>query len=252
MQHIHSLKLVLMPTQEVTFTTARANSLGPYLQGVLMEKVSGEYASLLHRQPFNPYATSCVLQDNEALVWQVNTLTDEAYSNLLVPLMSVNEIELKALDKRFRIVGRELSSHDTNELTSLIGKEGPNKFRVRFMTPTAFKRQGSYVFLPDVHLIFQNLLMRYFYVYEGSKDVDEETLNYIVEHARITSFNIHSQYFDHAMGKGKKVPAFVGSIELLVRGPQQLEGLCRMLLHFGQYSGIGIKTSMGMGGFQCL
>ena len=33
-------------------------------------------------------------------------------------------------------------------------------------------------------------------------------------------------------------------------GPQQMVNLMHMLLHFGTYSGVGIKTAMGMGGFQ--
>lgn len=54
------------------------------------------------------------------------------------------------------------------------------------------------------------------------------------------------------MGKADKIPAFVGSLTLHAAGPQSLRGLVAMLLSFGEASGIGVKTSMGMGGVQLL
>ena len=68
--------------------------------------------------------------------------------------------------------------------------------------------------------------------------------------ARIVSYKLHSQYFPHVT-KDHKIPAFVGSVVLKCHGPQPMIGLVRMLLKFGEYAGIGIKTSMGMGGVRC-
>lgn len=252
MEHLHTLSLVLNPSEPLELTRSRASSLGPFLQGALMEHVDTDYATVLHGRSFNPYATRCTLDDSQRITWQISTLTNVAYEQLIVPMMSVGSITLRALGKTFEVSERRLVSADTKALTDLIGSEGPTKLKVRFTTPTAFKSGGAYVFMPDVRLIFQNLLMHYFYVYEGSQEVDTETLDYLVQHTRIISYNLHSQYFDHAMGKGRKVPAFVGTLGLSVKGPQQLEGLCRMLLKFGEYAGVGIKTSMGMGGMQCL
>lgn len=45
-----------------------------------------------------------------------------------------------------------------------------------------------------------------------------------------------------------KIPAFIGEVIINVRGPQQLSNLANMLIEFGTYSGVGIKTGMGMGG----
>ena len=104
--------------------------------------------------------------------------------------------------------------------------------------------------MPDVRLIFQNLLMHYNQAYAGDNEIDEDTVSYIAEHTRITSYNLRSRYFPRTMGGSDKIPAFAGSLTLHVSGPQSLRGLVSMLLTFGEASGVGIKTSMGMGGMQ--
>jgi CRISPR-associated endoribonuclease Cas6 len=93
--------------------------------------------------------------------------------------------------------------------------------------------------------------MHYSQIYEGDNEVDPDTVDYIDQHARITAYHLRSQYFDHAADSGKKIPAFVGSLTIGTKGPQALTGLAHMLLSFGEYAGIGIKTSMGMGGVTC-
>ena len=50
--------------------------------------------------------------------------------------------------------------------------------------------------------------------------------------------------------EGVKIPAYQGSLSLKLLGPQQVVNLVHMLLRFGMYSGVGIKTAMGMGAFQ--
>lgn len=132
-----------------------------------------------------------------------------------------------------------------------LGSDSRQTFRIRFLTPTAFKSKRQFVIVPDVRLLFQNLLMRYNHCYSGEKEVDQETLDYITEHVRITSYNLKSCYFPRTMSKSDKIPAFVGGLTLYVSGPQSIRGLVAMLLTFGEASGVGIKTSMGMGGI-CL
>lgn len=133
----------------------------------------------------------------------------------------------------------------------LKGEAGPS-FRVRFATPTAFKSKGRYTIMPDVRLIFQNLLMHYNQAYAGDSEIDSETLEYLTERVSITSYNLRSRYFPRTMDRSDKIPAFAGTVTLRAHGPQSLQGLVAMLLTFGEAAGVGVKTSMGMGGMQLL
>lgn len=216
-----------------------------------MEKVDASYAALLHQLPFNPYSQYC-RWEGENLVWRVNALTTEAGAHIIEPLRDAESIELRAVHMSYEVTKTSLETMSLKSLTSTVGEPGEEKMSVRFVTPTAFRSRGSYVIMPSVRLILQNLLMHYGQVYDNNKEGYEETIDYVDQHVRILSYNLRSRYFDHVAGGQNRVPAFVGTMTLGLRGPQMTMGLARMLLRFGEYSGVGIKTSMGMGGFRCL
>lgn len=98
MPHLSVLKLTLAIPSGLEFSASRASSLGPYLQGALMQTIDGEYAERLHHLSFNPYSQRCTLSEDNKLVWRISALDDSAYQKLLVPMMSRDSVRLKALD----------------------------------------------------------------------------------------------------------------------------------------------------------
>lgn len=253
MQNITKLRLVMQLPENVTIGSSLASGYGPFLQGVLMEQIDSSYASFLHSQPFNPYSIYCELDKQyQTLNWNISTLTTEASEQIINPVVKLDEVCLRGTNEVLPIIEKTVSTITTKEITDLINTAKNKKIKVRFVTPTAFKSGGEYVIMPTVRLIFQNLLMHYTQVYESGHEVDSETLAYIEKNVRITSYELRTQYFSHATDGGRRTPAFVGTIALSFRGPYMLVGLANMLLKFGEYAGIGIKTSMGMGGMQCL
>lgn len=243
--------MVLRPSGSFEITSTKVSALGPYLQGVLLERVDSQYAGALHQLPFNPYSQHCSLEANGNIVWRVNALTDEAAQRLIEPLRSLGQVYVRAVDATFDVSSTTLESLDLKCLLDSIYEEGPSKVNLRFLTPTAFKSRGSYVIMPTPRLIFQNLLMHYSQAYEGNKEIDAETVDFIDQNVHVCAYKLQSRYFEHVAPQGKKIPAFVGSMTLSISGPASMAGLARMLLKFGTYAGIGIKTSMGMGGFAC-
>lgn len=251
MRRISTVSITLKPASPVTMTSSKAAALGPYLQGALLERADTRYVALLHQLPFNPYSQYCCIDEKGNIVWKINTLTDEAAEQLIEPIRSLEQVGLRATGESFDVVSTSLNTIDIKCLLDSIYEDGPSKIKVQFLTPAAFKSQGSYVFMPTVRLVFQNLLMRYYQAYEGNKEVDAETIDFIEQNVRVTSYCLQSRYFSHIAPQGKKIPAFVGNMTLSISGPSSLAGLARMLLTFGEYSGVGIKTSMGMGGITC-
>ena len=244
-ERLSSLTLCLRPTTPIE-ESRRREPLGPYLQGFLMEHIDSGYASYLHQLPFNPYSQYC-RWDKDELVWRVSALTREAGERILVPLRSVDVVELRAAGMALEVTR---SSQETIGLKSIADKVAEpcgRKVRVRFVTPTSFKSAGDYVIMPSVRLVVQNLLMHYGQVYEDNKEGYAETVEYVDRQVRVTSYDLRSNYFGN-VGGGRRLPAFTGRMTLDLRGPQMAVGLVRMLLAFGEFSGVGIKTSMGMGG----
>ena len=252
MQHLTKLSVVFdMPTEQSVPLT-QISAIGPYLQGVLMEHLDAAYVGQLHNHSFNPYSQYCwVDKENQECIWRINTLTDEASNQIIRPIQEIDSILVRRSNLSLKVKTKIIETIELKCLTDRIRDDNQKKSSLTFLTPTSFKSSGSYVFMPSVRFILQNLLMHYDALYGDSGEIDEETLQYMEQNVKILSYRLHSQYFSHVSGT-HKIPAFMGSLTLSCQGPQPIVGLVRMLLNFGEYAGIGIKTAMGMGGMKCV
>lgn len=252
MDHITTLSLRLEPSGDFDTGKLDACSLGPMLQSVLLDNADPAYAEKVHAAGFNPYSQCCIKDAEGNIVWRISALNDEAAARLIEPARKIEGFRLRNLDASFSVAKQTYESESISVLLEKLKADCDPAFRVRFDTPTAFKSKNRYAIMPDVRLVFQNLLMRYNQVYAGDAEVDAETVSYIAEHTSITSYNLRSHYFPRTMGRQDKIPAFMGTVTLHVSGPQSLRGLVAMLLSFGEAAGLGIKTAMGMGGMRML
>lgn len=149
------MTLVLKPNEH--FTGPRyGKALGPCLQGVLMEHVDKDYAAMLHSLPFNPYSQYCYWEEGN-LVWKVNALTCEAMTHVVEPLRGLDSVAIKAVHTSFEVVKTSQETIGLKSLLGIVSEPSGSKVRVRFVTPTSFKSQGSYVIMPSVRLVLQNL-----------------------------------------------------------------------------------------------
>lgn len=78
---------------------------------------------------------------------------------------------------------------------------------------------------------------------------DDEVLAHYEEYSHIIAYKLKSVKFSM---EGITIPSFMGSLTIRISGPQQLVNLAWMLADFGRYSGVGIKTSIGMGSMEIL
>ena len=47
--------------------------------------------------------------------------------------------------------------------------------------------------------------------------------------------------------EGMAIPAFMGTVTIKVKGASAMAKYARMLAEFGEFSGVGVKSAMGMG-----
>ena len=116
--------------------------------------------------------------------------------------------------------------------------------QIHFLTPTAFKKQGKYLFYPDIRCIFQSLMNKYDSAARNEKMVDTDTLEQLTENAQIVRYDLKSVSFSL---EGVKIPAFIGKVVVKMNGTRTISNFANMLFEFGEYSGVGIKTALGMG-----
>lgn len=216
------------------------------LQGVMFENIDSNFADLMHTQNIHPYS-QYLMKEGEAYSWVVNTLNEESYNHIILPLLDENfkEFTVKKGNVDVRIKSKEIRQVFEDELMDrFYNQEADRNIGIRIKTPMSFKQNGIYNIVPDARLIFQSLMNKYSAANEHVSMIDFDTLDQITQNAMIVRYNLRSTGF--AL-EGTKIPGFIGELSFKFRGGDTLARYARLLIEFAEFSGIGIKTAMGMG-----
>ena len=215
-------------------------------QGVLFEKMDSNFAEQMHRQSMHPYSQYLIKEDNK-LIWTVNTTSNQAYENIIEKLkdndfsgftLRHGNIDVKILEKH------EKKKSYEELLKDFYDKKCDRKINVEILTLCSFKQKGKYIVVPDLRLVFQSLMMKYSIISSNDNMIDEETLEEIVDCSLITKYRLKTALFPL---EGQHIPGYMGNLTITFTGTETLARYARLLLQFGEYSGIGVKTGMGMG-----
>lgn len=222
--------------------------MGSLMQGVLMERIDPGLAGRLHENERHPYSQFVTARDQKVR-WQINAIGEEIGASLFRPFLDPDfqEITLDHRDETFQIISRSESSISESDLVEqYYFGECDRYLHLRFLTPTSFKQNGQYCIFPTVRLIMQSLMMKHDASSTESTVFSEDILDDLERYCSIVRYQLKSVSYPLS---GSRIPSFIGSIVIKVRGPQQMANFVRFLAEYGQYTGIGIKTGMGMGAY---
>jgi len=246
MSILAELKLDLKPNTEDKVGYLQSS----LFQGVLMESIDAQYAETFHQSGLHPY--SMLIANKDGLTWSIRTLNDDAYHGIIEPMISPSftSFDLRKRDVKIDIVNKTITTKTYEDLMKTFNSEQADRYlRISFDSPTAFKSDSSYVFMPDVRLLFGSLMRKYSAASSSTDMTDEDTLGYITDHTSISDYRIRSTRFPL---EGTKIPSFMGDITLHFRGTDTMSRYAKMLLEFGEFSGAGIKCGMGMGAIRII
>ncbi len=214
------------------------------LHGVIMEKIDTEYAEQLHNLRLNPYSQH--IERRDGTVWVIMTYTKEAYDQIIVPFMDrdFDRFELTGKEIEVIIESKEVKVLPKKELLDHFYNIDSDRYiNIEFITPTSFKSNEVYQIFPNVELIYRSLMKKYSASGNMIMD-DEDTLEELVKCSRIVRYNLRSCFFPL---EKVRIPGFKGDLSIKISGKQTLVNYARLLFEFGEFSGVGIKCSMGMG-----
>lgn len=215
------------------------------MQGILMEQIDKDYAACLHEQGLKPYSQYLLIGEEKE--WIVKTCTKEAYQEILMPLLN-QQLTQFVIDKKninVQIKEKQLKTIDKKELLNEFYTEDSSHYlNLEFLTPVSFKSHGRYMIMPDMRYIYQSLMNKYSASSDKMDMYDEETLEQLVNSSSIIHYRLKSTFFPV---EGVKIPSFIGWVGVKVSGTDTMARYARLLARFGEYSGVGIKTAMGMG-----
>ncbi len=213
--------------------------------GALMELLPQEYAEQLHVSRLHPYTQHLEKRAGE-WYWIVTALNEESIQKIIEnTLLQVKQITIKKHQLEVSIQEKKYRELSDREIAfSFYQQQASPYITVYFVTPTAFKLNGKYLNYPDIRCLYSNLMNKYDAVNQQESMRDEETLEQLLENTSINRYELRSVLFSL---EGVRIPAFLGKMTLKLNGTQTMANFARTLFQFAAYSGIGIKTALGMG-----
>ena len=210
-------------------------SAGYPLYAALLEQSPRDFGDLVHNLGTTPIS-QYVCNDE----WRISLLGEEANLAMADILENLESLELGKLHKTVRIT--QLEKRTLWSADDFWGAAMPGK--LTFVTPTAFKSGGAYQLLPTQRLLLQSLIQKWNNCFGDNCFVDdtEETLALLSHQLRYTGIRLESTGYSL---KNTTIPGALGTIRIQPDADSPLLGA---LLRFGAFSGVGIKTALGMGG----
>lgn len=227
-------------------------SWGHWLYSALMEFLPQEVAEAYHQQGMTPFSQYLLPgKEKNSATWVVNLLTEEVETLLVPTLKKCTSIFLRELScpMALRMEQEEYIAQPEVLLDRAAAMDDRSCHSVRFLTPTSFKHNGRYQIFPEIHSILWSLVQKWNQVAPDYALTDQDALRLLEERLWIRDYRLQSCRFEL---KGQKVPGFVGSVWIQNRLPASLIEIWRILIVFSQYSGVGMKTALGMGGISLL
>ena len=238
---------ILFPQSENSRLDFRNGSL---FHGYLMEKVSEDFANKMHISSLRPFSQYLAFSRQEnCWKWTITTLNEEA-DHVMEPIIAdIKKIEIKK--KNWEVpVGhiRNYSPISYKELTEQCYCNAPSRLvDIEFVTPCSFRVAGNNIILPDIRLFYQNIINRWNGFAETISIKDPDAMDHIIQHTSIRDFNIRSRAFSL---ESVRIKGVEGKMSLKITGTETLASLCNLLLLFSEYSGVGSRTALGMGGIR--
>jgi CRISPR-associated endoribonuclease Cas6 len=217
---------------------------GYRLYAALLEQTPPEFGEAVHRDAVTP-VSQFFARSGDDWVWTVSLL-GEGCGQLLGPLLAqTRTISLRQCPVAVTRTAQAAVDDVETLLTRAAGHSGLHT--LHFETATAFKSQGRYVNLPTPWLVVQSLVKKWNGCFPDCpiEDTDGQGVAALAAGLRFTGFRLRDQRY---VLKGSAIPGFVGTVTL----ENDLHGFHRQLadalLLFAAYAGVGIKTTLGMGG----
>lgn len=221
------------------------------IYGVWMDVLKPEYADYVHEtHPMNQFLTVNRTNPDTALL-TINLLTVQAAEYMLPVLKNTRQYHLtkhnctlSAREPVIIIITEEelVNSYFTSPQYS-------NRVTLQLMSPTTFKTNSHYAIFPTPELIIQSTVAKFNMLGLSVNVEDELAVQQLMENTMITNYRLNSTryYF-----KDTRIQSFVGSVTLCIHGSEPMVRLFSMLMGALRYTGLGIKTSLGMGGVEII
>lgn len=221
---------------------------GYQMYSAMLTRVSEEYGTLLHRSGLKPVAQYLqVSRRDGSCLWRVSLLDEQAQQVFSPVLEEVSSLQLGEMAVSVQVVDRTWirTGEEMIRRGERIFKDRKETW-MRFRTTTTFKEERRYVRRPTQELVLGNLLHRWNVVFPESAR-PREGLSELGAGLQMSDGSLRDSRF-----RLKKVliPGFTGEVSFHSELEGESEAFWHGLLAMSAFTGVGIKTTLGMGGTQ--
>lgn len=219
---------------------------GYYLYAALLERLPREFGQRVHEDGTSPVSQFVCLREG-ALYWSVALLGEEAEALAGPVLKACRPLSLQKDGVTLTPSLEALEQIADADGLFRQGAAGSRLHRLEVCTAAAFKSRGQYLNLPTPRLILQSLMKKWNGCFPDCPIVDEDGqgMEAMAGGLTIREFRLRDAAYSL---KGRLIPGFRGTLTLENRLTGFHRELADALLEFSGFSGVGIKTALGMGG----
>ena len=203
------------------------------VHGAFMYHIPEQDARRLHEQKYHPFSVYCVpAAEKNTVQTRVSSLHESC--DVVVNTAA-------GLDSAEIIQKGEIFS---TSLEELLPRTSGRKYRLLFLTPSAFKTAGKETGFPDVTMHFISVIRR-MNEFEG-EHLEFDDFRKIFYHCRFGEWQF--QQYDYNIS-GIHVSGMTGHAEIVLPDDAAEQELLKKVFLYASFSGTGGRTGMGMGGF---
>lgn len=224
---------------------------GYNLYGVLAQCTDSAYIEALHQSNSTPIHQFLeVLPNRLEALWHIHLLTDDAICYFGEAIEGRDSFSVQQYHTNLEVLSRTVESalSETDFCHKyLVELPCERRQTFRFLTPIGFKSHEMYQIFPSEDLMIKSLWNHWQQQSTELSLEGNDVRTQLIDNIQIVDYRLQSTYFPL---KGIKIPSFTGKLVLKIHGPEPLVRLVNLLTHFGEYSGLGMKTALGMGGYR--
>ena len=226
-------------------------SMGSVIHGALMEMLGKEWGNVLHEMTVRPFHQYLFFhKQRKVFIWRVGVV-DDALFDALSEILEPRKLYIKRHECDLYLSDPTLlaeTTFDTLAAQAFTTDRLPYGCRLMLHTPTTCKHDGAYDVFPDLNRIFYGLDNKW-NIFSEELRLEQEGLETVLGNAcRIGKYELRSALFSL---EGSRINGYEGMIQLSFRGNEMTRRIVMLLLMWASFTGIGIKTALGMGGCSC-
>lgn len=226
----------------------RSPAKGALMHGVLMSSACSDslHSGTSSLRPYTQHLETLGYGEYKWCITILDTTAARPLKEWLFDLPSEFYVEHEQMKLKVGSFARENAITYSELLLKAMEEPLPKFATLEFITPLIFKRAGLKhpQAWPDSRLIVQSVLAKWNEFSDTSKILDTELLDRIADSVIPKFFEIHSQ---HVAMDGINMSGSVGRVSYQLPKQSDIRQIFNLIGLFSEYSGIGAKTSLGLG-----